>query len=121
MVGFLFIFIFSPIAYLYISLSKDNKRTDYPGKEIARLVQNRWDKNFTNKIAIVVGDEWLAGNLSYHLRSRPKWFNNLNPKLKDLKIEGGVIYVGNTDILKTICPGEFGSIKLQGICMIGVR
>ena len=121
MVGFLFIFIFSPIAYLYISLSKDNKRTDYPGKEIARLVQNRWDKNFTNKIAIVVGDEWLAGNLSYHLRSRPKWFNNLNPKLKDLKIEGGVIYVGNTDILNTICPGEFGSIKKQGICMIGKR
>ena len=28
---------------------KDNKRTDYPGKEIARLVQAKWNKNFTNK------------------------------------------------------------------------
>ena len=121
MIYFLFIFIISPSVYLYISLSKDNKRTDYPGKEIASLVQNRWDKNFTNNIAIVVGDECLAGNLSYHLRSRPKWLNNLNPKLKDIKINGGVIYVGNSDILKSVCPGEFGSIKLQGICMIGTR
>ena len=121
MICFLFIFILSPAAYLYISLSKDNKRTDYPGKEIARLVQNRWNTNFTNNIAIIVGDEWLAGNLSYHLQSRPKWFDNLSPTLKDLKIEGGVIYVGNKDILKSVCPGEFGSIKLQGICMIGTR
>ncbi|MDC0449833.1 glycosyltransferase family 39 protein [Pelagibacteraceae bacterium] len=118
---FLFIFFLSPATYLYISLSNDNKRTDYPGKEIAQLVQNRWNKNFSNKIAIVVGDEWLAGNLSYHLQARPKWFNNLNPRLKELKIEGGIIYVGNKDILKSVCPGEFGSIKLQGICMIGSR
>jgi len=118
---FLFIFILSPVTYLYVSFSKDNKRTDYPGKEIARLVQNRWDKNFTNKIAVVVGDEWLGGNLSYHLKSRPKWFNNLSPELKDLKLDGGVIYTGNADVLKTICPGEFGKIQLQGICMIGTR
>jgi 4-amino-4-deoxy-L-arabinose transferase-like glycosyltransferase len=121
MFSFLFIFILSPVAYLYISISKDNKRTDYPGKEIAYLVQNRWDKNFVNNIAIVVGDEWVAGNLSYHLQSRPKWFNNLEPKIKNLKLSGGVIYVGNAIILKSVCPGEFGSIKKQGICMIGVR
>jgi len=119
--SFLFIFILSPVAYLYISISKDDKRTDYPGKEIASLVQNRWDKNFTNNISIVVGDEWVAGNLSYHLKSRPKWFNNLEPKLKDLKLNGGVVYVGNADILKSVCPGEFGSIRNQGICLIGVR
>ena len=121
MFSFLFIFILSPATYLYVSISKDNKRTDYPGKEIAHLVQNRWDKNFVNNIAIVVGDEWLAGNLSYHLQSRPQWFNNLEPKLKNLKLGGGVIYVGNADVLKSVCPGEFGSIKSQGICMIGTR
>ncbi len=121
LISFLFIFTLSPVLYSYVSLSKDNKRTDYPGKEIARLVENRWNKNFNNNIAIIVGDEWLAGNLSYHLQSRPKWFNNLSPRLKDLKIEGGVIYVGNKDVLKSVCPGEFGSIKLQGICMIGAR
>ena len=121
MFGFFFIFILSPVAYLYISISADNKRTDYPGKEIAYLVQSRWDKNFVNNIAIIVGDEWVGGNLSYHLRSRPRWFYNLEPKLKNLNLNGGVIYVGNADILKSVCPGEFGSIKSQGICMIGTR
>ena len=119
--SFLFIFFLFPASYFYISISKDNKRTDYPGKEIADLVQSRWNKNFVNNIAIVVGDEWVAGNLSYHLLSRPRWFNNLEPKLKDLKLNGGIIYVGNADILKSVCPGEFGSIKRQGICMIGLR
>ena len=120
-VMFLLVFILSPAAYLYVSFSKDDSRTDFPGKEIARLVQNKWDKNFTNKIAIVVGDEWLGGNLSYHLQSRPKWFNDLSPKLKSLKLDGGVIYTGNASVLKSICPGEFGKIQLQGICMIGTR
>jgi 4-amino-4-deoxy-L-arabinose transferase-like glycosyltransferase len=121
MIVFLLIFILSPAVYLFTSLSKNNKRTDFPGKEIARLVQAKWNKNFTNKIAIVVGDEWLGGNLSYHLQSRPRWFNNLSTELKNSKLDGGVIYTGNADVLKSICPGEFGKIQLQGICMIGVR
>jgi len=121
MVMFLFIFILSPVAYLYISLSKNDKRTDFPGKEIARLVQTRWDENFSNKITIVVGDEWLGGNLSYHLESRPRWFKNLSLELKNLKLDGGVIYTGNAKVLKSICPGEYGKIQLQGICMIGAR
>ena len=121
MIMFLFISILSPIAYLYVSLSKDNKRTDFPGKEIARLVQARWNKNFTNKISIVVGDEWLGGNLSYHLQSRPRWFNDLSPELNKLTLDGGIIYTGNASVLKSICPGVFGKIQLQGICMIGIR
>jgi len=121
MIMFLFISILSPAAYLYVSLSKDNKKTDFPGKEIARLVQARWNKNFTNKISIVVGDEWLGGNLSYHLQSRPRWFNDLSPELNKLTLDGGIIYTGNASVLKLICPGVFGKIQLQGICMIGVR
>ena len=45
--------------YLSVSILDETKRTDYPGQEIARLVQNKWDKNFINDIKIVVGDEWL--------------------------------------------------------------
>ena len=61
---FLILFLLTPIIYSYVSISKTDKRTDYPGKEIARLVENRWDKNFSNEIGIVVGDEWFGGNLS---------------------------------------------------------
>ena len=41
-------------------------------KKLHGLVQNKWDDNYTNEINIVIGDEWFAGNLSYHLDSRPK-------------------------------------------------
>ena len=71
--GFVFFFFISPILYAYISISKDNKRTDYPGKEIAIKTQYAWDQQFDSKINVVFGDEWNAGNLSYHLTSRPVW------------------------------------------------
>ena len=70
---FLILFIFSPFAYAYISITQTDKRTDYPGKEHAIDVQKRWDKKFESKINVVLGNEWLAGNLSYHLKSRPRW------------------------------------------------
>ena len=39
--------------------------------------------NFINEIKIVIGDEWSAGNLSYHLSSRPSWYNKLSDKKKN--------------------------------------
>ena len=104
-----------------MSLSNDNKRTDYPGKEIARLVQNKWDQNFVNEIKIVIGDEWSAGNLSYHLISRPAWMNSLKINASKISSEKGVIYVGNSKILKKVCPGVFGVINPVGYCMIGKK
>jgi len=73
LVGFIFFFFLSPILYGFVSISKDNKRTDYPGKEIAIKTQYAWDQQFETKINVVLGDEWNAGNLSYHLKSRPIW------------------------------------------------
>ena len=71
--GFLFLFFLSPVIYSLISVSQTNKRTDYPGKDIANKVQFLWDQDFDKEIEFVTGDEWKAGNLSYHLKSRPKW------------------------------------------------
>ncbi len=115
------LFILSPSIYSYVSVSQNDKRTDFPGKEIAYLVQNKWNKNFNNDIKIVIGDEWYAGNLSYHLNSRPKWFLTLKEKALTLKNNEGVIYTGNPKILKSICPGVFGTIKPVGYCMIGQK
>ena len=114
-------FILSPVSYLFISFSNEFKRTDYPGEEISDLVQRRWDKNFINDISIVVGDEWYAGNLSSHVRSRPIWFNTIEKNLSLVTSDTGVIYVGNPNILKKFCPGIYGTIKPIGICMIGAK
>ena len=120
-ISFIFLLFLSPLTYLGISLYDDSKRTDYPGKEIARLVQNKWDNNFINEIKLVIGDEWYAGNLSYHISSRPEWTKDLKDQASKISPEGGVIYVGNPKILKEVCPGVFGTIKPVGYCMIGQK
>ena len=118
---FTFLFLLYPTTYLGISFLNDNKRTDYPGKEIARLVENKWNNNFRNEIKIVVGDEWGAGNLSYHLNSRPKWTQSLKNSIAKIGENEGVIYTGNPQILKKVCPGVFGVIRPVGYCMIGQK
>jgi len=84
---FLILFIFSPFAYAYISITEIDKRTDYPGREIANKVQAEWNENFSEEIKSIIGDEWFAGNLSYHLKSRPTW--------NDMNMYTGVVLIGN--------------------------
>ena len=72
-ISFSFFFILSPIIYSTVSLSQKDKRTDYFGKEIAEKIQHSWDQDHKEPINVVLGDEWHAGNLSYHLKSRPVW------------------------------------------------
>ena len=81
--GFLIIFLLSPITYAAVSLVKDDKRTDFPGKKIAKKIQLSWNEEFSDPINIVLGDEWNAGNLSYHLKSRPIWGGPVDQKKLD--------------------------------------
>jgi len=86
MIGFIFFFFLSPALYAYVSISKEDKRTDYPGKEIAIKTQYAWDQQFNTEINVVYGNEWNAGNLSYHLKSRPVWDGTVErEKLDQLK------------------------------------
>ena len=84
--GFIFLFFLSPILYSYVSINKTDKRTDYPGKDIAMKVQYAWDQQSRNPINVVLGNEWNAGNLSYHLKSRPSWIGFIDQnKINNLK------------------------------------
>jgi 4-amino-4-deoxy-L-arabinose transferase-like glycosyltransferase len=78
--GFLFFFFLSPILYCFESIVNTDKRTDYSGKDIAAKVQMIWNQDFDKDIEFLIGDEWKAGNLSYHLKSRPKWEGLINKK-----------------------------------------
>ena len=118
---FLILFIFSPAAYLYVSISQTDKRTDYPGKEIANKTQEKWDGNFTNTIDSVIGDEWHAGNLSYHLRSRPKWYS-YSAAFIDMSVDDFIEIIGKNGLI--IVNGEctygiFFTIENNKICMSG--
>ena len=71
--AFLILFFISPFLYAYISITQKDKRTDYLGKQIAIKTQYAWSQDHKEPINVVLGNEWLAGNLSYHLESRPTW------------------------------------------------
>ena len=80
MIVFLIFFIFSPFAYAFISITQTDKRTDYPGKEEAKKAIVFWNNNVkvSGELSYVKGNEWIAGNLSYHLPGRPKWIYDAN-------------------------------------------
>jgi len=107
---FLILFIFSPFAYAYVSITQTDKRTDYPGKEIAIKVQESWDNKFTSKIGYVSGDEWTAGNLSYHLRSRPKWVG-VNEDVKS-KNKLSIVDIFENNISEAVA--KIGYFKVYG-------
>ena len=81
---FLILFLLSPITYGLVSLINENKRTDYRGKVEANKVLQLWQKDFTESINVVLGDEWYAGNISYHMEGRPVWRGEINQKNVDL-------------------------------------
>ena len=119
----LILFVFSPTAYFYVSITQNDKRTDYPGRKISQIVQEKWDYNFSNSIDLVGGDEWHGGNLSYHLNSRPKWDNIFESK-KSNKLTNdtdGFVLIGEAEILSKICNGIFLEVEKQGICMLGTK
>ncbi len=97
-VSFLILFFLSPITYAYVSITETNKRTDYPGKQIAKKVQLRWDKEFKEPINVVLGNEWNAGNLSYHLKTRPVWDGEVDQN----KLDTYNIYI----CIDSICLGS---------------
>jgi len=105
---FSILFIFSPFVYTYISITQTNKRTDYQGKKIANTIQKKWDNNFTNTIDSVIGDEWHAGNLSYHLKSNPKWYS-----YSEAFVEKSI-----DNFVETI--GKNGFIIVNGECAYGI-
>ena len=120
---FLILFIFSPIAYFYISITQTDKRTDYPGKKISQTVQEKWKNNFTNEIGLVGGDGWYAGNLVYNIKPRPIWDNILKAKknTSPKNFKGGFILIGEADVLIKVCNGVFFKVEKQGVCMSGKK
>jgi len=119
---FLFFFFLSPSLYFLNSIIKKDQRMDYPAREIAIEVEKRWNKNFKNNIEVVVGQAWWAGNLSYHLKSRPKYIHGYLDFVKEkLNPKNGVIYIGDEMMLTKSCPGVLFTIYSRYICMVGTK
>ncbi len=69
------------------------------------------------------GDEWVGGNLSYHLKSRPIWYEKDGHKIKELidmaarnRPEDGVLIIWDVSANCVEDP-PFVIIKNKKICM----
>jgi len=121
-IGFLFIFMILPAVYGIDSIVQKDKRTDFPGKKIAKKTQMIWNENFSNQIEIVAGESWVyggwyAGNLSYHLKDRP----NLKYQVNNNNFQIGTIWV---DVLNNIKSCEGILLKFEPYyesCLMGKR
>jgi len=101
---FIVLFIFSPFAYAYVSITETDKRTDYQGEAIAHIMDLEWKQYTDKKIESVVGDEWVGGNLVYHLEPRPKWYD---VSKNTLTLKGGFILANHP---KVNCNNSFEPI-----------
>ena len=89
-------------------------------KDIA-IESNKFKENFTGEIIWVVGDEWHAGNLSYHLKSKPKWYS-YSGAFVDRSAENFIQTIGKNGfiIVNGECPhGVSFEVKGNKICMSG--
>ena len=110
--AFLILFILSPMTYYFISTTKTDKRTDYPGKKIAELVHQEWNNIVKSnesivhkKIEVVAWDEWYAGNLSYHLGGvkRPKVYMDDFSFALAYKKEKNFILITQNEMANKVC------------------
>ena len=122
-IAFLFLFILSPCLYFFNSTVKKDQRIDYPAQDISNKVQENWNKNFKNDINIVIGQAWWAGNLSYHLESRPKYIRGYLGFVKEkLSSRDGVVYIEHESSKFTkSCPGVSFVVHSLYICMVGTK
>ena len=122
-ISVMFFFTLSPTIYFINSTVKINQRIDYPAKEIAEIVQNKWNENFSSQIKIVVGQSWWAGNLSYHLQSRPKFIRGyLDHTERKVIDQDGIIYIEDeSSKLTKTCPGVFFIVYSRYICLVGIK
>ena len=71
---------FIGLGLMGLPMAKNILKKKYPlitwsrSKKNYKKIQKEWDNKYNGLIEKVEGDEWHAGNLSYHLKSRPKWF-----------------------------------------------
>ena len=84
---FCFYFFYRPFFILTYQLQKLIKELIIQEIKLQKKIQMSWDQDFNEPIQFVIGDEWKAGNLSYHLNSRPRWEGFINNRIFDIAEE----------------------------------
>lgn len=72
------------------------KRVHFAGKELAQIVEQKWQEQYHTPLSFVIGDTWVAGAVSHYATSRPSLFLENNPvispwtNIDKVKTKGGI-------------------------------
>ncbi|WP_211454330.1 glycosyltransferase family 39 protein [Collimonas antrihumi] len=72
-----FVVLLLPIAFFILDqlyapkITGNEKRTHFPGTELAQTVADRWHAAIKSPLKYVAGDTWYAGNISFYSSERP--------------------------------------------------
>jgi hypothetical protein len=100
--GFLVVFIAMPLVYLIVEglepLVRDRpKATQFPGRQLAATVTQRWRERFNSPLPYVGGGEFAANNIAVYSPDRPRVVVHADPAKSpwidraDLRRRGAVV------------------------------
>jgi 4-amino-4-deoxy-L-arabinose transferase-like glycosyltransferase len=100
--GFLVVFIAMPLAYLIVEgfepLVRDRpKATQFPGRQLAETVTQRWREKFNSALPYVGGGEFASNNIAVYSADRPHVIVHADPAKSpwidrdDLRRRGAVL------------------------------
>jgi hypothetical protein len=96
------------------------KRTQFPGQALADVVFNRWHARFAETPAMIIGEFWNAGNISYHSLPRPSVFIDADPKkapwinIDRIATQGAIVIGENKADAYHLVPAPYTEVLDEG-------
>jgi 4-amino-4-deoxy-L-arabinose transferase-like glycosyltransferase len=94
----IFLFMVTVLSVYSISIidSADTSSANFPGKEIAQTITQRWQDTYHTPVSYIAGSRWIGGNISFYSTEHPAVFMEWNQKrsswipLDDLQKKGAI-------------------------------
>ena len=97
------------------------KRTQFPGQALADVVFTKWHARFKAPPAMIIGEFWNAGNISYHSKARPSVFIDADPKkspwidVDRIADQGAVVIGENKADAYRLVPEPYTAVVDEGL------
>ncbi len=96
------------------------KRTQFPGQALADVVFTKWHASFEEPPAMIIGEFWNAGNISYHSNARPSVFIDADPKkapwidIDRIAIQGAIVIGEDKADAYRLLPAPYKDVLDEG-------
>jgi 4-amino-4-deoxy-L-arabinose transferase-like glycosyltransferase len=125
MVVWMIFFLLPLVAYASVGLwgpefTGRGKRTQFPGQALADVVFTRWYARFAEPPAMIIGEFWNAGNISYHSPTRPSVFIDADPKkapwinIDRIATQGAIVIGENKADAYHLVPAPYTEVLDEG-------